>query len=307
MISLFSSCNLYHWQQRRVERKMVRCGIVGLSKVTSDGTENGYCTNKENLDVSKPTLLLIHGYHGGGLDQWSPNIPVLSKHFNIVAPDLNYHGKTKFASDFSIEMQADWVHRFIFSLEAPLLQNNLIVIGSSYGGLVSARFCEKYADQVKAYVCYDGLSGCFNKSTTDSIAQKHGVPNAFALLNPTTVKDLKTLAGLQNPVNAPNFILKIALDNHFMKNRNEKMELLNYLDRNESQLKSHKFEWTMPVYVLWGENDQIISKQSAYCLKRIYQIPDEQFFMIPNAGHILNMENPKVFNQWVIDRFAVKD
>jgi len=307
MLSLFSSCNLYNWQQRRIESKIARYGIEGISKVTADGAENGYCTNKKSLDDSKPTLLLIHGYHGGGLDQWSPNIPVLSKYFNIVAPDLNYHGKTKFESDFSIEMQADWVHRFVSSLKDSCLKNNLIVIGSSYGGLVSARFCEKYASQVKTFVCYDGLSGCFNKATTDSIAQQHGVPNAFALLNPTNVKDLKTLAGLQNPVKAPDFVMKIVLDNHFMKNRNEKMELLNYLDRNESQLKSHKFQWPMPVYILWGENDQIISKQSAYCLKRIYQIPDEQFSMIANAGHILNMEDPKMFNQWVIDRFATKD
>jgi pimeloyl-ACP methyl ester carboxylesterase len=307
MVTFFSSCNLYNWQQRRVERKMARLGIQRIEKKTETGIENGFATTKERANSAKPTLLLIHGYHGGGLDQWSPNMPELTVHFNVVAPDLNYHGATKFNSDFSIEMQADLVHRFVLSLEDSILKENLIVIGSSYGGLVSARFCEKYANLVKAYVCYDGLSGCFNQATTDSVAQKHGIPSAVELLNPTNVKDLKTLAGLQNPVKAPNFILKIALKNHFMKNRSEKMQLLNYLNQNESELKSHAFLWPMPVYILWGENDQIISKQSAYCLKRIYQIPDDRFFMIPNAGHILNMENPKLFNQWVIDHFAVKD
>jgi pimeloyl-ACP methyl ester carboxylesterase len=305
-ISVFNACNLYEWQQKRIERKMENFGVVKLTTITSKGQETCYQTKAGFIQDSKPTLLLIHGYHGGGLDQWAPNIPTLSEHFNIVAPDLNYHGNTYFESDYSIEMQVDLVKRFLDANSNDCMKRNLIVVGSSYGGMVSARFCEKFAGLVQAYVSYDGLSGCFSRNYTDSIAQQFGIPNATELLNPQSVRNLKILAGLQTPVHAPNFVLKIALENHFKKNRNEKIQLLNYLEKNQEQFSSHKFNWPMPVYILWGENDKIISKESVNCLQKIYAIPDEHISVVPKTGHIMNMEKPDFFNQWLIDRFSRK-
>jgi pimeloyl-ACP methyl ester carboxylesterase len=263
-----------------------------------------YMTAPELFDSKKKTLLLIHGYQGGAIAQWSPNVEELSKHFNIIAPDLNCHGRTYLRSDFSIEMQVGLVNEMLLFSKEKWANENLIVIGSSYGGLVGARFAEKYAEKVSAYVSYDGLTGCFNKAFTDSVAMSVGAKDAVALLNPKTGKELKKLASLEKPIHIPSFILNQVAEQHFSVGRDKKIALLNYLNEHEAELNKHTFQWKCPVYLVWGENDKIIPLSTANCLRQKYQIPDDRVIVFPEAGHIINMQNPKAFNKWVIETFS---
>jgi pimeloyl-ACP methyl ester carboxylesterase len=201
-------------------------------------------------------------------------------------------------------MQVDLVNEMLLINKEKWANENLIVIGSSYGGLVGARFAEKYSEKVKAYVSYDGLTGCFNKAFTDSIAMSVGAKDAIALLNPTTGKELKKLASLEKPMRIPSFILNQVAEQHFKVRRLSKIALLEYLNNHEAELNNHTFQWNCPVYLVWGENDKIIPISTANCLKQKYQIPDDRVFIYPKAGHILNMQNPKAFNKWVIETFS---
>lgn len=314
VMSLLSSCNLYSRYVGNQNEMFEEAGLYSYQRLEQrSGLQSGetyfdlktvYMTSPERFDSSKKNLLLIHGYQGGAIAQWSPNIEELSKHFNIIAPDLNYHGNTYFPSDFSIEMQVDLVNEMLQFNNEKWANENLIVIGSSYGGLVGARFAEKYPEKVKAYVSYDGLTGCFDKAFTDSIAVSVGAKDAVALLNPTTGKELKKLASLEKPVHIPNFVLNQIAEYHFAVQRDNKIALLDYLNRNENELNAHRFQWSAPVYILWGRNDKIIPFKTAMCLKEYYQIPDDRFVVYENTGHVMNMQNPKAFNKWVIETFS---
>jgi pimeloyl-ACP methyl ester carboxylesterase len=315
LISSLSSCNIY---SRYVAKQRELFEEVGMKQYERISDRPGplfsgetyiefktvYMTAPEQFDSKKKTLLLIHGYQGGAIGQWSHNIEELSKYFNIIAPDLNYHGKTYFQSDFSLEMQVDLVNEMLSFNSAKWSTENLIVIGSSYGGLVGARFAEKYAEKVSAYVSYDGLTGCYNPSFTDSVAKSVGSENATAFLNPTTGRGVKKLNSLDKPVRIPSFILKQAAEQHFKINRIEKIALLEYLNKHEGELNAHRFKWSAPVYILWGRNDKIIPFKAAICLKEQYQIPDSRFIVYENTGHVMNMQNPKAFNKWVIETFS---
>ena len=310
----FASCNLYSVHVKRQTRVFEEAGIDRFEKVEDRygatleeiyiDFKAVYMTNQEHFDATKKTLLLIHGYQGGAIAQWSPNVKELSKYFNIIAPDLNCHGRTYFSSDYSIEMQADLVNEMLQFNNEKWANENLIVIGSSYGGLVGARFAEKYPEKVKAYVSYDGLTGCFNKAFTDSVAMSVGAKDAVALLNPTTGKELKELASLEKPIHIPSFILNQVAEQHFSVGRDKKIALLNYLNEHEAELNKHTFQWKCPVYLVWGENDKIIPLSTANCLRQKYQIPDDRVIVFPEAGHIINMQNPKAFNKWVIETFS---
>jgi pimeloyl-ACP methyl ester carboxylesterase len=312
--AFFTSCNLYSAHVKKQVNVFDKSGMK-IYERTFDrlGTMSGetevefksiYMTSPERFDSKKKTLLLIHGYQGGAIAQWSSNVEELSKYFNIVAPDLNCHGRTYFSSDYSIEMQVDLVNEMLQFNNEKWANENLIVIGSSYGGLVGARFAEKYPEKVKAYVSYDGLTGCFNKAFTDSIAISLGAKDAVALLNPTTGKEVKKLASLEKPVHIPSFILNQVADQHFSVGRLHKIALLNYLNEHEAELNGHRFTWSAPVYILWGRNDKIIPFETAKCLKELYQIPENRFVVYENTGHVMNMQNPKAFNKWVIETFS---
>ncbi len=312
--AFFASCNLYSVHVKKQTRVFEEAGMKEYVKsFERQGVTIGetyyefmtfFMTSPERFDSKKKTLLLIHGYQGGAIAQWSPNVEELSKHFNIIAPDLNCHGRTYLRSDFSIEMQVGLVNEMLLFSNEKWANENLIVIGSSYGGLVGARFAEKYAEKVSAYVSYDGLTGCFNKAFTDSIAITLGAKDALALLNPTTGKEVKKLISLEKPVRIPSFILNQVAEQHFGVQRENKIALLNYLNEHESELNAHRFKWSAPVYILWGRNDKIIPFKTAICLKEYYQIPDDRFVVYENTGHVMNMQNPKAFNKWVIETFS---
>ena len=312
--SFFASCNFYSVHVKKQTRVFDEAGMKEYVKsFERQGVTIGetyyefmtfFMTSPERFDSKKKTLLLIHGYQGGAIAQWSPNVEELSKHFNIIAPDLNCHGRTYLRSDFSIEMQVGLVNEMLLFSKEKWANENLIVIGSSYGGLVGARFAEKHAEKVSAYVSYDGLTGCFNKAFTDSIAITLGAKDALALLNPTTGKEVKKLISLEKPVRIPSFILNQVAEQHFGVQRENKIALLNYLNEHESELNAHRFKWSAPVYILWGRNDKIIPFKTAICLKEYYQIPDDRFVVYENTGHVMNMQNPKAFNKWVIETFS---
>ena len=312
--AFFASCNLYSVHVKKQTRVFEEAGMKEYVKsFERQGVTIGetyyefmtfFMTSPERFDSKKKTLLLIHGYQGGAIAQWSPNVEELSKHFNIIAPDLNCHGRTYLRSDFSIEMQVGLVNEMLLFSKEKWANENLIVIGSSYGGLVGARFAEKHAEKVSAYVSYDGLTGCFNKAFTDSIAITLGAKDALALLNPTTGKEVKKLISLEKPVRIPSFILNQVAEQHFGVQRENKIALLNYLNEHESELNAHRFKWSAPVYILWGRNDKIIPFKTAICLKEYYQIPDDRFVVYENTGHVMNMQNPKAFNKWVIETFS---
>ncbi len=312
--AFFASCNLYSVHVKKQTRVFDEAGMKEYVKsFERQGVTIGetyyefmtfFMTSPERFDSKKKTLLLIHGYQGGAIAQWSPNVEELSKHFNIIAPDLNCHGRTYLRSDFSIEMQVGLVNEMLLFSKEKWANENLIVIGSSYGGLVGARFAEKHAEKVSAYVSYDGLTGCFNKAFTDSIAITLGAKDALALLNPTTGKEVKKLISLEKPVRIPSFILNQVAEQHFGVQRENKIALLNYLNEHESELNAHRFKWSAPVYILWGRNDKIIPFKTAICLKEYYQIPDDRFVVYENTGHVMNMQNPKAFNKWVIETFS---
>ena len=312
--TFFSSCNYYSVYVKKQAENFEEAGMKRFEKVEDRyGTELEdiyidfkvvYMTNPEHFDSEKKTLLLIHGYQGGAIAQWSPNVEELSKHFNIIAPDLNCHGLTYFRSDYSIEMQVNLVNELLLINKEKWANENLIVIGSSYGGLVGARFAEKYPEKVSAYVSLDGLTGCFNRVYTDSIANSVGAKDAVALLNPTTANEVRKLTSLDKPNRVPNFILNQVAEQHFKVQREHKIALLEYLNKHESELNNHTFQWRCPVYLVWGENDKIIPLSAAYCLKQKYQIPEDHVFVYPKTGHIPNMQNPKAFNKWVIDTFS---
>ena len=314
MSSFFTSCNVYSIYVKKQAEEFEEAGMKQYERTFDlSGTMSGetyiefktiYMTSPERFDSKKKTLLLIHGYQGGAIAQWSPNVEELSKHFNIIAPDLNCHGSTYFGSDYSIEMQVDLVNEMLQFNKENWSTENLIVIGSSYGGLVGARFAEKHAEKVSAYVSYDGLTGCFNKAFTDSIAVTLGAKDAVALLYPTTGKEVKKLTSLEKPVRIPSFILNQVAEQHFAVQRENKIALLNYLNEHESELNAHRFQWSAPVYILWGRNDKIIPFKTAMCLKEQYQIPDSRFIVYENTGHVMNMQNPKAFNKWVIETFS---
>jgi pimeloyl-ACP methyl ester carboxylesterase len=97
-----------------------------------------------------PVILI----HGGGNDwhEWYRNIPCLSEHFRVYAPDLPGYGLSQFP-DFPVS--PSWFAGILSGFMEALGIDNAHVIGHSMGGLASLHLSLSYPDKVNRLVLID--------------------------------------------------------------------------------------------------------------------------------------------------------
>ena len=95
-----------------------------------------------------PTVLLLHGLMATADLNWSLAVPVLSRRFNVVAPDLRGHGRGMRTRRFSGDECADDLAAIVRTLEL----GRVIVVGYSLGGLVAQVFVRRHPELVSGVV-----------------------------------------------------------------------------------------------------------------------------------------------------------
>lgn len=93
------------------------------------------------------TLVLLHGFCGSSA-YWENVIPLLSKSYRVIAPDLRGHG----ASDaplgaYTIEQMADDVAALLESLGV----GKYTLLGHSMGGYVALSLAQRYAERLNGF------------------------------------------------------------------------------------------------------------------------------------------------------------
>lgn len=95
-----------------------------------------------------PTIILLHEIGGDSLS-WGKTLPVLSKYFRVVAPDLTGHGKS--ASNDS-KVSFDVLLRDLTLLIDKYSAEPVILVGSSFGGWLATEYAIKNPSMVKELV-----------------------------------------------------------------------------------------------------------------------------------------------------------
>ncbi len=100
-----------------------------------------------------PELLLIHGT-GASTHSWERLMPLLAKHFDVVAPDLLGHGftRTKKAPDLSLAGMA----RAMAALLEKLDFRPKVVVGHSAGAAILARLCLDHTIKPSVFISLNG-------------------------------------------------------------------------------------------------------------------------------------------------------
>ena len=97
---------------------------------------------------SQKTLVLVHGL-GASAERWDRVIPIFSRHYRVLAPDLIGFGYSdKPLVDYTPDYFSDFLSKF-FSLTNT---ESASVIGSSLGGQVSAEFTLSNPEKVKKLI-----------------------------------------------------------------------------------------------------------------------------------------------------------
>jgi pimeloyl-ACP methyl ester carboxylesterase len=251
---------------------------------------NGFKMAYQSQGKGTP-LLLIHGFPLSK-KMWEPQLQSLSLNANVLAPDLRGHGESEpVAGPYSMDLLADDYISFLDALE---IEQPVVVCGHSMGGYITLAMYRRHPDRIRGLILAatragaDSPDGKASRENAIAKAKEEG-PAAIAsamlpkMMSPTTYQSNPDLVEQVDNLMSNTSLQGIVGALEAMKERPDSTPMLAKI--------------TVPTLIIHGEDDQLIPSQEAQSMHT--SIADSNLYLISNAGHLPNLEQPDRFNQIV--------
>jgi len=237
---------------------------------------------------SSGTIVLIHGL-GGFAERWSTVIPILSKKYRVIAPDLPGYG---YSDKPSTDYTPEFFTKFIFDFLNILDIRKTIMVGTSLGGQLVAEYAIAQSKMVEKIilVCPSGIM----KTSTPTLDAY-----SMAALYPShdTVKiAYEMMTGSKNVTteSIDGFIKRMTQPNAKMAFMSTILAL-----KNSPPITDRLSNIIAPTLVIWGKNDTMIPVK--YANDFVSSIKNCQLEIMENCGHTPHIEDPDKFSQIVLN------
>ncbi|MEX2150853.1 MAG: alpha/beta fold hydrolase [Steroidobacteraceae bacterium] len=236
-------------------------------------------------------VVLLHGV-GGNRRNWAPQVPVIGRHFRVVALDARGYGESDdYSGELSISVYSDDVVRLLDHLGVDAAH----FVGLSMGGNVAMQCALDHRARVRSLVLCDTDRGMQHLSEEDR--------REFLRLRRDPL-----LAGRSLHEIAPDLVDSLVGPHASSEAR---AELHDSLLRLHADMYVKSVEATVnfditdsvhriscPTLVVVGEMDRLtpVCESKAIC----NEIRGAELAVIPLAGHISNIEQAEVFNREVL-------
>lgn len=252
-----------------------------------------------------PVVLLIHGMAGSAAT-WNEVIPVLSRFYTVIAPDLPGHGRSaKPRGDYSLGALAS----FLRDLMATLGHERATVVGQSLGGGIAMQFAYQYPERVErlVLVCAGGLGQdvmpLLRALTLPGM--EYVLPIAFQPVIRSTVETVTGWAARLGLRPAP-ATLQMWRSYTSLIDDDTREAFLHTL-RSVVDVKGQRVSARdrlylterVPTLVMWGADDPVIPVSHAH--EAHEAMPGSRLEIIEGAGHFPHCEEPRRFARLLID------
>lgn len=248
---------------------------------------NGIDLAYSDLGQGQPVVFL----HAFPLNRrmWEPQVQGLSDQYRTITIDLRGHGESDAPLwRYTLEQFADDIQGLMNHLSIA----KATFVGLSMGGYILFALFRKYPRLIRALVLADtrsqadtedGKAARFSMAQTAYQIGQQAIADAMIpkLLGPASVRNRNDLVQQLRTMITGNQISGIVGDLMAMEERPDSTPLLNRV--------------ACPTLVIVGEDD--IATPLADAKVMASHIPHARFEVIPNAGHVSNMENPDAFNR----------
>jgi len=225
----------------------------------------------------RPSLVLIHGAGGNHL-YWHPQIRRLVKNC-VYAIDLPGHGRSSGSGEQEIQPYAESVHRWFQGVGL----HSAVIAGHSMGGAVALTLAHDYPDQVSGLVLVSSAA-LFN---VDPLLLEQSASAT------TYYHAIETLVSKSFSASAPERLLEQAT---------KRMEETRHSVLHGDLIACSQFnqldklaDIQVPTLVLCGEEDRLTPTRYSRYLQS--NIPNAHLEVVPNAGHMVMLEQPQVVAQ----------
>ena len=237
-------------------------------------------------------LIFLHGI-GGNKDNWNLNINSLSKNYTCIAWDTRGYGESE---DYLGNLNFDDIISDLLCIYKYFEKDNAHIVGLSMGGQIACLFYEKYPDMVKSLILCDTHFGLGNlkKGEIEKFINSRKKP----LLNGLEPKDIaspvaNSLIGDKRNKLAIRELVKSMTKLH-------KESYLKTIDASMSTFHDHVFEKIkIPTLIIVGELDKLTPPKMAIKIHKL--VKNSKLSVIKGAGHLTNIEKPKIFNKLILE------
>ncbi|TMI76415.1 MAG: alpha/beta hydrolase [Bacillati bacterium ANGP1] len=219
-------------------------------------------------------VILIHGFPFSR-QMWRPQA-ALARTVRLITPDLRGFGESE-GTPSSLDELADDLQALVEHLGLPAA----VFGGFSMGGYMLFRYLARHADRAKAQQRrYDGIARIEREGPA-------GYLDDFVKL----VVSAKTLESRPDLVTAVRALMEsrriasLAAGLRAMAQRPESTPLLSSI--------------SVPTLIVVGEDDKATPVSSARTMQAA--IPSSRLVIIPEAGHVSNLEQPERFNAALLE------
>ncbi len=254
-------------------KTMVKGGLVGY-------TESG----------SGRPLVLVHGYPLGRT-MWEPQLNGLADVAHVIAPDLWGFGESAPRAETTMETYADEVRDL---LDAQGITEPAVLCGLSMGGYITFEFFRRYPERVAGLILAntkatpDSTEGKAGRDQSAALAQEKGAGAITAQMLPKLLSPKTYQAKPQVAEQAARIMTTTTVEGSVAA-------LQAMRDRPDSTPTLAKIQ--TPALVIAGADDQFFPKSEFENMARA--LPHSQLELLPDAGHLSNLEQPGLFNRAV--------
>jgi len=255
---------------------------------------------------SGPNMVILHGLYGSS-DNWLTIGKHLSESYTVYLLNLRNHGDSPNADVHTFETMSEDVAGFFEEQKL----DKATVLGHSMGGKVAMHFAADYPEKVSCLIIADIAPKDYTELDR-SKSNFHMHQTILELLDELDLSQVETrkdidkyLATKLDAVGLRQFLLKNikrTKDGQFKWRLNVPV-LKEYLPRIISEVNAEWFEdrkpiLRYPVTFIRGLKSKYINDEDIPGIQDIY--PEASIIDIPDAGHWLHAEQPKLFLEAVL-------
>jgi 3-oxoadipate enol-lactonase len=240
-----------------------------------------------------PLVMFLHGI-GGNRDNWSDQLPVFAQHFHAAAWDARGYGDS---DDYDGALSFADVSRDLIRVLDHFGAVRAHLVGLSMGGRIAQEFTALFPERVATLTLCDTHASFkdFPLETQRSFVSLRLKPLVEDGKSPADIAP-RVARSLMGP-NATEAMLARLIASVAKLHKDSYIKTVRStvdFDRRDD-LKRIK----VPTLVLNGEHDKLTPPAMARDLAA--QIPGARVEVIADAGHLINIEQPVVFNRLVLD------